>query len=220
MRTDMHSQWPAIVEELFTSTRYSWFWVLVRVWLGLQWFDAGWHKVTGSGWMWWDHGTSIKAFWERVIVVPATGKPAITFDWDREFLSFLPGQALVAATVVPPGATTQQPMKGSTGKTVLAPIPGCTSWEFQFVVHDFSCSAVYRRWTARTSRKKNCPLGSWRKKAEKPRRKISTRKMRKMRKPMSGRDSATLQPTKPSSWSWDSSIPRTYVSCPSLGMAT
>ena len=85
----MHSQWPAIVEELFTSTRYSWFWVLVRVWLGLQWFDAGWHKVTGSGWMWWDHGTSIKAFWERVIVVPATGKPAITFDWYREFLSFL-----------------------------------------------------------------------------------------------------------------------------------
>lgn len=89
MRTDVQSHWPSVVEKLFTSTRYAGFWFVVRLWLGLQWFDAGWHKVTGSGWMWWDHGTSIKAFWERVIVVPATGKPTITFDWYREFLLLL-----------------------------------------------------------------------------------------------------------------------------------
>src|SRR5262249_44722973 len=33
---------------LFSDTRMAWFWLVVRLYVGYQWFVAGWSKLTGS----------------------------------------------------------------------------------------------------------------------------------------------------------------------------
>lgn len=43
--------------------------------------------MTGDGWM--DGGASLQGFWQRAVAVPETGRPAISYDWYREFLVFL-----------------------------------------------------------------------------------------------------------------------------------
>jgi thiosulfate dehydrogenase [quinone] large subunit len=79
---------PALVSALFNSTRYAWLWVILRLYIGYQWLTAGWHKVTGEGWV--DGGTALKGFWTNAIRLPqAPAKPPITYDWYRDFLQFL-----------------------------------------------------------------------------------------------------------------------------------
>jgi thiosulfate dehydrogenase [quinone] large subunit len=36
-----------------------------------------------------DGGAALKGYWERAVVVPDTGSPAITFDWYRSFIQTL-----------------------------------------------------------------------------------------------------------------------------------
>lgn len=78
---------PHWVHVLFERASFSWIWLLVRVYVGYQWVQAGWHKITGGGWI--DGGGALKGFWTNVVKVPATGHPAITYDWYRAFLNFL-----------------------------------------------------------------------------------------------------------------------------------
>lgn len=78
---------PPLAKFLFSDVRMAWFWLIVRVWLGYKWVDAGWHKVFGTGYM--DGGASLKGYWERAVMIPAEGKPAISFDWYRSFLQFM-----------------------------------------------------------------------------------------------------------------------------------
>jgi thiosulfate dehydrogenase [quinone] large subunit len=80
---------PQIERFLFNDTRMAAVWLVVQVWLGWQWLDAGWHKFTGEGWM--DGGASLKGYWERAVAIPESGRPAISFDWYRDFLNFLLG---------------------------------------------------------------------------------------------------------------------------------
>jgi thiosulfate dehydrogenase [quinone] large subunit len=63
-------------------------WTLVRLYVGWQWLQAGWHKVDGDGWIN-NNGSSLKAFWERIVVVPEQGNPAITYDWYRDFIKYM-----------------------------------------------------------------------------------------------------------------------------------
>jgi thiosulfate dehydrogenase [quinone] large subunit len=78
---------PEFVNRLFNTTRFAWLWAVLRIYVGYQWVDAGWHKVTGQGWT--DGGSALKGFWAGAIKVPQTGKPPITYDWYRVFLQFL-----------------------------------------------------------------------------------------------------------------------------------
>jgi len=39
-------------------------WLVVRVWLGIQWLNAGWHKVLDPKWM--STGEAVRGFWMRV----------------------------------------------------------------------------------------------------------------------------------------------------------
>jgi thiosulfate dehydrogenase [quinone] large subunit len=76
---------PRIVEFLFTNRRLAWLWLIVRVYVGYQWFEAGLGKITNPAWM--NGGTALKGFWERAVAIPEQGKPLIAFDWYRTFLS-------------------------------------------------------------------------------------------------------------------------------------
>lgn len=83
---------PPLARFLFSDTRMAFVWLLVRVYVGWAWLDAGWHKVqetSASGNYIYD-GAGILAFWQRIAAVPAApAKPTITYDWYRGFIQFL-----------------------------------------------------------------------------------------------------------------------------------
>jgi thiosulfate dehydrogenase [quinone] large subunit len=67
-------------------------WLVVRVYVGFSWLDAGWHKVmdVGAKTNYIIDGQGILAFWQRIAAIPAApAKPAITYDWYRGFIQFL-----------------------------------------------------------------------------------------------------------------------------------
>ena len=78
---------PAIARFLFSDVRMSWLWLVLRVWLGYQWLDASLHKISSPAWV--QTGDALKGFWTNAIQVPATGRPPISFDWYRDFISFM-----------------------------------------------------------------------------------------------------------------------------------
>lgn len=78
---------PPIARFLFADTRASWLWLLVRLWLGYKWIDAGLHKVSNPAWT--QSGEAVKGFWTNAVAIPETGKAAISFDWYRSFLTMM-----------------------------------------------------------------------------------------------------------------------------------
>ena len=75
---------PSFINLLFSDKRFSILWLAVRLWLGWQWIEAGWHKVTNPAWM--QTGEALKGFWMGAVQIPAEGRPPIAFDWYRTFL--------------------------------------------------------------------------------------------------------------------------------------
>jgi len=63
-------------------------WAVARIYIGWQWLQSGWGKVDGDGWINQD-GASLQAFWERIVVVPEQGRPAITYGWYRDFIQYM-----------------------------------------------------------------------------------------------------------------------------------
>jgi thiosulfate dehydrogenase (quinone) large subunit len=78
---------PAFARYLFSNTRAGLIWLPIRIFVGFQWLDAGWHKLTGEGWV--DGGSSLLGYWERAVAIPDEGRPLISFEWYRTFLQFL-----------------------------------------------------------------------------------------------------------------------------------
>jgi thiosulfate dehydrogenase [quinone] large subunit len=80
---------PAFARFLFSNRRAALVWLPIRLFVGFTWLDAGWHKLTGTGWT--DGGASLLGYWTNAVKVPAqgAGSPPITFEWYRGFLQLL-----------------------------------------------------------------------------------------------------------------------------------
>jgi thiosulfate dehydrogenase [quinone] large subunit len=79
---------PPLAHKLFSTTAFAWLWAVVRIYVGYQWIEAGWHKLTGGGWI--DGGAALKGFWTKAAAIPAApAKPAISYDWYRAFIQFM-----------------------------------------------------------------------------------------------------------------------------------
>lgn len=78
---------PPIAQVLFSTTRFAWLWAIVRIYLGYEWIEAGFHKVTNPAWV--QTGEALKGFWTRAVTIPETGSPPIAFDWYRDFIVFM-----------------------------------------------------------------------------------------------------------------------------------
>lgn len=78
---------PPLVQKLLNDPRAGWFWLIPRVWLGLQWLDAAQHKLADPKWV--QTGEALKGFWMNAVKIPETGRPPIAFDWYRAFIQML-----------------------------------------------------------------------------------------------------------------------------------
>lgn len=80
---------PPFARALFSTTRFAWLWLIVRLYIGWQWLESGWGKITGGVW---SSGEPLKGFWTNAVKVPETGRPSIAYDWYRQFLQFMLNQ--------------------------------------------------------------------------------------------------------------------------------
>jgi thiosulfate dehydrogenase (quinone) large subunit len=83
---------PPLARFLFADTRLAPLWLVVRLYVGYAWLDAGWHKImdTGATTNYIIDGKGILAFWQRIAAIPAApARPVITYDWYRGFIQFM-----------------------------------------------------------------------------------------------------------------------------------
>jgi thiosulfate dehydrogenase [quinone] large subunit len=78
---------PPLAHTLFSTTKFAWLWLIVRLFLGYEWIDAGLHKIQDPKWT--STGEALKGFWANAVKIPETGRPPITYDWYRSFLQFM-----------------------------------------------------------------------------------------------------------------------------------
>ncbi|MCB2223789.1 MAG: DoxX family protein [Actinobacteria bacterium] len=64
MRHTIDIEEPAAARALFGSTTFAPLWLVLRLWLGWEWFQAGWSKVFGGTitWRFWDWGKAAYSF--------------------------------------------------------------------------------------------------------------------------------------------------------------
>ena len=78
---------PPIAQFLFSNTRAAWIWLIVRLYVGWAWLDAGWHKLHDPAWM--ETGEALLGYWQRALGTQSNGQPIITSDWYRALIQFL-----------------------------------------------------------------------------------------------------------------------------------
>ncbi len=77
---------PPFAQTLFQTTRFSWLWLILRLYLGYSWLTSGWGKINNPAW---GSGAPLRGFWQNAVSVPETGRPPIAFDWYRSFIQFM-----------------------------------------------------------------------------------------------------------------------------------
>ena len=81
---------PAFTRFLFSNSRAGLFWLPIRLFVGFAWLEAGWHKLTGGGWID-DGGSALAGYWTSAVKIPeeGAGRPPITYEWYRDFINVL-----------------------------------------------------------------------------------------------------------------------------------
>lgn len=64
---------PPIARALFSDTRWAWIWVLLRVYVGYQWLQAGITRIGDPAWM--QTGAALKGYWTGAVAIPASASP-------------------------------------------------------------------------------------------------------------------------------------------------
>jgi thiosulfate dehydrogenase [quinone] large subunit len=83
---------PPFARFLFSDTRMAPVWLMVRLFVGFSWLDAGWHKIidVGAKTNYIVDGSGMLAFWQRIAAIPAApAKPIISYDFYRSFIQFM-----------------------------------------------------------------------------------------------------------------------------------
>jgi thiosulfate dehydrogenase [quinone] large subunit len=79
---------PPIAQFLFSNSKAASVWLIVRLYVAWDFWDAGWHKLHDPSWMGAD-GAGILGFWTRAAGVGANGQPVIAYGWYRAFIQLL-----------------------------------------------------------------------------------------------------------------------------------
>lgn len=90
---------PPIARFLFADTRMAWFWLIVRLYAGYEWFTAGWDKLTGNSinittfghkvgnpWVFSSHDGAAIAGFVKGALAQASGVHSAVQGWYASFL--------------------------------------------------------------------------------------------------------------------------------------
>jgi thiosulfate dehydrogenase [quinone] large subunit len=53
---------PPVIQALFGDVRWAWIWLILRVYVGWEWVNAGWGKLHSPAWVGGDAGTALNGF--------------------------------------------------------------------------------------------------------------------------------------------------------------
>lgn len=110
-----HFEEPPFAKWLFASPTSAWIWLVLRLWLGWEWFQAGWGKVFGGNitwrfWSWGDEayaltgdgnvgwiraagdtgvGDNVAGFASGGIAASEGAHPDVAFSWYVNFLEWI-----------------------------------------------------------------------------------------------------------------------------------
>lgn len=70
---------------LFSNTKMAWLWLIVRIYVGIEWFNAGWEKVTNPLWSGSQAGGAITGFLKGALAKTAGAHPDVS-GWYANFL--------------------------------------------------------------------------------------------------------------------------------------
>ncbi len=92
---------PKLSRFLFSDTRFAWFWFLVRLYIGYEWFMAGWTKLSNPAWIGSGAGTAIKGFLNGALAKTTGAHPDVS-GWYAYFIQnvAMPHSAIFSYLVV------------------------------------------------------------------------------------------------------------------------
>src|SRR5574339_174031 len=76
---------PPFAQALFGSTNWAWLWLVVRLYVGWNWLNAGWGKVTNPAWVGNKAGTALTGFIDNALT-KASGEHPDVQSWYAAFL--------------------------------------------------------------------------------------------------------------------------------------
>jgi thiosulfate dehydrogenase [quinone] large subunit len=76
---------PRFVKSFLGDTRWAWFWLIVRLYVGWEWLTAGWAKVTDPTWVGAKAGVSLTGFLQHSLTL-ATGAHPNVQPWYAWFV--------------------------------------------------------------------------------------------------------------------------------------
>jgi len=83
-----HIEEPPFANALFGSTRWAWLWLLVRLYAGYQWIEAGWGKLTNPAWVGAKSGTALAGFVQGALAKTSGAHPDVQ-EWYAWFLNHI-----------------------------------------------------------------------------------------------------------------------------------
>jgi thiosulfate dehydrogenase [quinone] large subunit len=91
---------PKLSRFLFADTRFAWFWLAVRVYIGYEWFMAGWGKLGNAAWTGTSAGAAITGFLNGALQKTAGAHPDVS-GWYSYFIQHvaLPNAAAISYLV-------------------------------------------------------------------------------------------------------------------------
>ena len=78
---------PPFTQTLFGNVRWSWVWLIVRLYVGYEWMVAGWDKIINPAWVGANAGTALTGFLNNAISLTTGAHPAVQ-GWYAAFLKF------------------------------------------------------------------------------------------------------------------------------------
>jgi thiosulfate dehydrogenase [quinone] large subunit len=85
---------------LFNNTKISWFWLIVRIYVGYEWVTAGWAKVTSSAWTGTGAGGALSGFLSGALSKTAGDHPDVQ-GWYAYFIQhFVLTHAMLWSNVI------------------------------------------------------------------------------------------------------------------------
>jgi len=76
---------PALSRFLFADSRFAWFWLIVRIYVGWQWLQAGWEKLGNPVWIGPKAGAALQGFLQGALQKSSGAHPDVS-GWYAAFI--------------------------------------------------------------------------------------------------------------------------------------